>query len=263
MSEALANPTGNLEAERLSLERERLKLERQKLAIEVRLKKRELVKNKDSLLKELLANPLALAIVGGIITLLTSVATTSYTANENRKSEEWRAVVAQNTAKQALQAELIKKFVEAPKTETVRENLKFLVDSGLLPDYREGIEKYLKENPNKAPTLGNAAVTDLKFEAQAPYLMRRLISDFDLKDFQAAAIVGNIAFETAGFAAVQERSPLGGGRGGFGYLLWTGSRRASFEQYVKDNKLDPATIEANYASLNMSWKRLCKMRLKR
>ena len=111
------NPADGLEIERLSLERDRLKLERQKLSIEVRFKRRELVERQGKSFKELLANPLSLAIVGGFITLMTTVITTSYTANENRRSEDRRAAIAQKSAEQALQAELVKKFVEAPKTE--------------------------------------------------------------------------------------------------------------------------------------------------
>jgi hypothetical protein len=64
-----------------------------------------------------------------------------------------RAGLARESAKQALQAELIKKFVESPKTETVRENLRFLVDAGLLPDYASNITTYLK-NTTAAPTVG-------------------------------------------------------------------------------------------------------------
>jgi|SRR5947209_8394283 len=229
MTDPLPSPGDSLDRERLLLERERLKFERQKLAIDALLKRRELA-GRSGPFKDLLANPLALAVVGGFVTLMTTTITASF------------------TAKQALQADLIKKFVEPTKIETVRQNLEFLVAAGLLPDYGAGIEKYLKDNPNKAPSLGNAAVTGLKFGTQAPYLMRRLMSDFDLKDFQAAAIVGNIAFETAGFSAVQEMATAAG-RGGFGYLQWSGESRERFEQFVKDNKLDPATIEANYAFL--------------
>lgn len=116
----------NLEVERLSIERERLRTERQKLAIELRLKRQEFVERRSKSWKELLANPLTLAIVGGFITIMTTIISTSYTANENRIAENLRAKLARDSANQTLQAELIKKFVEAPKTETVRDNLRFL-----------------------------------------------------------------------------------------------------------------------------------------
>jgi V8-like Glu-specific endopeptidase len=150
--------THNLDGERLSLEKERLRTERQKLAIELRLKRRESAERRGKSWKELLANPLTLAIVGGFITVMTTIVTTSYTANENRLAENLRAQLARDSANQALQAELIKKFVEAPKTETVRENLRFLVDAGLLPDYSARITRYLTDNPDAAPAVGNTLV---------------------------------------------------------------------------------------------------------
>jgi hypothetical protein len=182
---------------------------------------------------------------------MTSVITTSYTASENRKSEDERAKKAQDSAEQALQAELIKKFVEAPKSDTVRENLKFLVDAGLLSKYAAGIAKYLKENPDAAPAVGNASIgaSSQQFEMYAPDLMRRLMSDFNFTDFQAAGIVGNMAFETLGFRIMQEATPVAGGAGGFGYLLWTGPRRASFNKFVQEKGLSPVSMEANYGFL--------------
>jgi V8-like Glu-specific endopeptidase len=146
-----------LERERLSLERERLRVERQKLALEFRLKRRELGERGDKSWKELLANPLMLAIAGGFLTLMTTIVTTSYSANESRKAETLRAELARESAKQALQAELIKKFVESPKTET-RENLRFLVDAGLLPDYAGNITTYLDKNPQAAPAVGTGSL---------------------------------------------------------------------------------------------------------
>src|SRR5437660_2628062 len=104
MTDALPSPGDSLDRERLLLERERLKFERQKLAIDALLKRRELA-GRSGPFKDLLANPLALAVVGGFVTLMTTTITASF------------------TAKQALQADLIKKFVEPTKIETVRQNL--------------------------------------------------------------------------------------------------------------------------------------------
>jgi hypothetical protein len=56
------------------------------------------------------------------------------------------------------QADLIKKFVESPKPETVRTNLSFLVDAGLLPDYADKIRSYLEKNPNSAATSSPAGL---------------------------------------------------------------------------------------------------------
>ncbi len=145
-----------IERERLALERERLHAERQKLALELRLKRRELAERGNKSWKELVANPLMLAIAGGFLTLMTTIVSTHISAIESRKLEDKRAGLAQKSAKDALQAELIKKFVESPKTETVRENLHFLVDAGLLPDYANNITSYLKKNPETAPAVGGA-----------------------------------------------------------------------------------------------------------
>jgi hypothetical protein len=239
-----------LELERLSLEREKLRFERQKLAVDAILKRRELAGRQNKSWKDLLANPLALAIVGGFITVMTTIVTTSYTATENRTAENLRAGYARDSAKQALQAELIKKFVETPKIETARDNLQFLVDAGLLPDYAKDIAAYLKNNPKAGPTVATStSLGDVggTFDTRAPALVRQLISDFGFADFQAAAIVGNIGHETAGFRHLQEIMPVSGGRGGFGYLQWTGARRANFEKFCQDRNLEPASAEANYA----------------
>jgi len=85
-------PDDAIEKERLALERERQRADRQKLALEFHLKRRELVERRDKSWKELLANPLTLAIAGGILTLMTTVITTYLTARQTRDS-----------AKQALQ----------------------------------------------------------------------------------------------------------------------------------------------------------------
>ncbi len=105
--------------------------------------------------KDLLANPLSVAIVGGILTLMTTVVTNFLTARANREAEQSRAEQARQSAQQTLQADLIKKFVEGPRPETVRENLRFLADSGLIPDYAASIQKYLAANPGRAPQVGN------------------------------------------------------------------------------------------------------------
>jgi hypothetical protein len=132
----------NLDVERLQFEHEQLRLERQKLAIETHLKRRELRKGDKKTLLDRLTNPLSLAILAGFITLMTTLIT-SYSAKENAASDERRA-------RQTLEADLIKKFVEGP-AETVRANLQFLVDANFLPDYASGITEYLKNNPAGAP----------------------------------------------------------------------------------------------------------------
>ena len=76
--------------------------------------------------------------------------------------------------------------------------------------------------------------------------MRSLMVDLGLKDFQAAGIVGNLAYETRGFTALQDINPSGGG---LGYGLWTGARRAAFENFAKERGLGVTSEEANYGYL--------------
>ena len=87
------------------------------------------------------------------------------------------------------------------------------------------------------------------FLVKAPRIMEKLIHDFDLKDFQAAGILGNIGLECDGFRLMQEVHPIGGGRGGFGWCQWTGDRRNKFEAFCSAQGLDPTADAANYGYL--------------
>ena len=93
--------------------------------------------------------------MGGVITLVTAVVTSYFNASETRRAEAAKALLAEQSAKETLQADLIKKFVEGPRTETVRENLRFLVDAGLIPSYADSIRRYLASNPGVAPQVGS------------------------------------------------------------------------------------------------------------
>jgi hypothetical protein len=84
--------------------------------------------------------------------------------------------------------------------------------------------------------------------------MQSLISDFGLTDVQAAGVLGNIAYETTGFRVVEEINSNMGGRGGFGYAMWTGSRRTAFETFAQQNNLEPTSPEANYGFLKQELK---------
>ncbi|MGZ2487166.1 hypothetical protein ACVITL_005751 [Rhizobium pisi] len=86
------------------------------------------------------------------------------------------------------------------------------------------------------------------FESRAPVLMHQLIIDFHLKDFQAAGVIGNGGYESAGFTTLQEIKPVSG-RGGLGYFQWTGARRVAFETWCSENGLSTADEDANYGFL--------------
>jgi hypothetical protein len=87
------------------------------------------------------------------------------------------------------------------------------------------------------------------FNSLAPRIGADLQRDFGITRDQAAGVLGNLGHESNGLAELQERNPVGGGRGGTGWGMWTGPRRAQFEQYVQANGLDPSSYEANYGFL--------------
>src|SRR6516164_7909192 len=78
----------------LALDWEQLRLDRQKYSLEARLKRRELAeKKRSSVWKDFLGNPLTIAIVGGVLALLTTIATNFYNSRENRAAEAARAEI--------------------------------------------------------------------------------------------------------------------------------------------------------------------------
>lgn len=88
------------------------------------------------------------------------------------------------------------------------------------------------------------------FDQQAPDVMAKLQKDFGLSKQQAAGIVGNLGHESAGLkAGIQEKNPLGGGRGGLGWAQWTGIRRTAFESYLKKTGQEATDPNANYGFL--------------
>lgn len=93
---------------------------------------------------------------------------------------------------------------------------------------------------SKAP-IGGAT-----FRQKAPGVMNRLMEDFNLSKEEAAAVLGNLGHESAGFRAFEE----GGNGPGRGWAQWTDpGRKRRFFQYAKDNGLDPKSDDANYGFL--------------
>lgn len=81
------------------------------------------------------------------------------------------------------------------------------------------------------------------------WVVRALSRDLAITPEQAAGIVGNLGFESAGFTTLQEIQPIGG-RGGYGWAQWTGPRRRAFEAWAEANDLDDVSSdEANYGYL--------------
>lgn len=81
----------------------------------------------------------------------------------------------------------------------------------------------------------------------ATRMMKDLI-EYGFTTAAAAGIVGNMIIETGNFKYHQELKPLSG-RGGIGYIQWTGPRRTYFEKYARDNNLVITSYEANYGYL--------------
>jgi hypothetical protein len=87
------------------------------------------------------------------------------------------------------------------------------------------------------------------FQNLVPRIMGDLILDFGLTPIQAAGLVGNLAHESAGFTAMQEKNPIGGGQGGLGWAQWTGPRRRSFEAWARQKGFPIDSYAANYGYL--------------
>ena len=104
--------------------------------------------------------------------------------------------------------------------------------------------------PERAPPAGGRAGGgrgDL-YAQRAPMIMADLKRELGLTHEQAAGLVGNLGYESAGFKALQEGRPISGA-GGFGYAQWTGPRRRKFMQYAQQRGLDPKSHEANVGFL--------------
>jgi hypothetical protein len=61
----------------------------------------------------------------------------------------------------------------------------------------------------------------------APLYVSKMMKDFGLTDFQAAAFPGNFAAESGYFNELQEKNPtVAGSKGGLGHPQWTGGERS-------------------------------------
>jgi hypothetical protein len=97
----------------------------------------------------------------------------------------------------------------------------------------------------------------MDFESTVTRLTKDLMKDFGLKEFQAAALAGNLAFESGNFKQLQEVKPLiPGSKGGYGFAQWTDGRRKQFENYIdgeapgsQKQPINPASYAANYGFL--------------
>lgn len=88
------------------------------------------------------------------------------------------------------------------------------------------------------------------FATLAASLIPRLAQDLGVSPAQAAGIIGQLGYESAGLQAINERNPVvPGSRGGFGWAQWTGPRRVAFEQWARAKGMPVGSPEANYGFL--------------
>ena len=94
----------------------------------------------------------------------------------------------------------------------------------------------------------SSSATPMKSGDTAMNMMRDLTND-GYSATQAAAITGNAQYESANFTAHEEYAPNAYGTKGAGYFQWTNAggsnRRDNFENYAKNNNLDPRSYQAN------------------
>lgn len=83
-----------------------------------------------------------------------------------------------------------------------------------------------------------------KFETLAPKIMKDLMPAFGLTADQAAAILGNLGHECAGFRLMQEVKPLAG-KGGLGWAQWTGPRRRTFVAFCNTRNFPTDSFAGN------------------
>ena len=86
------------------------------------------------------------------------------------------------------------------------------------------------------------------FRKKAPAVMQQLRDTLGLSPEQAAGILGNIGVECGQFRQMQEIRPVSG-RGGLGWMQWTGSRRRAYESWAQEKHLDPLSDDANFGFL--------------
>ena len=84
----------------------------------------------------------------------------------------------------------------------------------------------------------------------APRAIASLARDLQLTPQQAAGVIGQLGYESAGLQAINEMQPVvPGSRGGFGWAQWTGPRRQQFEQWAQQSGMDINSPDANYGFL--------------
>ena len=88
-----------------------------------------------------------------------------------------------------------------------------------------------------------------QYKTKATWLIRRLIDDFRLTDFQAAGIAGNGYQESMLRAVLENDGIVISPTRGIGWFQWTGPRHRAFAAWCAGAKLDWTSDEAEYGFL--------------
>lgn len=96
--------------------------------------------------------------------------------------------------------------------------------------------------------IATGSASGMNTTAIGAQLMADLQSTFGLTKEQAAGIVGNLHWESAGFSAFYQNG-ITPGAGGVGYAQWDGSRRKAFLNYAQATGQDPQSYGANFGYL--------------
>lgn len=120
---------------------------------------------------------------------------------------------------------------------------KIVIDGKVGAQTEEEMSRFLEGVPpfEALPATGGPA--DL-FERKAPGIMVRLTADLSVSVEDAAAILGNIGHECAGF---EHLAQINGSA--YGWPQWDGDRRDAYFAWCKSKKVDRASDEANYGYL--------------
>ncbi len=155
-----------------------LDFEREKWRGEYELRKREIEIKEQEASRSRWSSPLVLAVLAAAIAALGNAAATLLTGREQIELETTKAVQARNTEETKAEAARILEVIKTGNPDKAAENLKFLVDAGLISDAlrRASIEKFLTERKaGEGPALPPDApdVSKLTLEQYQEYVDER------------------------------------------------------------------------------------------
>jgi hypothetical protein len=100
------------------------------------------------------------------------------------------------------------------------------------------------------PNDPNVGDDEKKFATLAPGIMSRLMAEFPIQPYQAAAILGNVGYESNGLRVMQEvLRPGSRGPGGLGWAQWSGDRRTKFIAYCNAHGVETSSNAGNLGYL--------------